>query len=118
FRHERRRLGEMVDDVDLQLRKTLAQPRGVEVANILRERQQDEQAAHSDSVFGNPIPENVIPDVAGMQCLSSPLEHISAFTRVFNAPCPAMTAGKPQPTSNTFFSVLCMQGPTPFASTM
>ena len=48
FGHERCGLGEVIDDVDLQLRKALAQPRGVEVANLLRERQQDEQAAHSD----------------------------------------------------------------------
>ena len=46
--HERRGLGEMVDNVDLQLRETLAQPRGIEVANLLRERQQDEQAGHDN----------------------------------------------------------------------
>jgi hypothetical protein len=68
--------------------------------------------------LANPIPENVIPAyVADNHFFSSPLEgvagrNISAFTRVF------MTVGKSQPTSNTLFSVLCMQGPTPFASTM
>jgi hypothetical protein len=51
----------MVNDVNLQLRKALVQPRGVKVANFLRERQEDEQSAHSDSIFSNPIPENVIP---------------------------------------------------------
>jgi hypothetical protein len=43
---------------------------------------------------------------------------ISAFTRVFNALSPAMTVEGSQPNSKTFFSVLCMQGPTPLASTM
>jgi hypothetical protein len=81
----------MVNDVDLQLRKALVQPRGIEIANLLRERQQDEQAAHSDSIFNNPIPENAIPAyIAGMHLISSAMEEvtgldISAFTRVFNA---------------------------------
>jgi hypothetical protein len=57
------------------------------------------------------------PHVEDNHFFSSPLEgvagrDIGTFTRVF------MTVGKSQPTSNTFFSVLCMQGPVPFASTM
>ena len=55
-RRQRRRLGEVVGDVDLELGEALLEPRRVVFADVGRQREQDEQAGHETLSIGSVPP--------------------------------------------------------------